>query len=319
MDENLNKSKVEAMSLSASTKHKYGNDIYGILQVLKECNERDLNVVTSFSGCTLYSVDLEEAIQTLNDTFGFHFTTETLEDPIGAKDRIENERMKKENPAKASEKKEIKEALSYSMASDLHEAWRRPRKLEDGTYEPRMKKTKDEEWIKEHGTDEVDIANLSFEELPSDWQYENLEAAKVAIEQVYDKEMRNPDLAREYIEQMSLEVHEAWLSRNDWVYDEQYGNPDQAKPYAELSEEEKNKDREQIRQAIDKIGWYIMGVIDIDVIRKQNGLDKVDIELTPEQVVDASEHVQEFEGQVRQDLIRDEKTNELDEQDDENR
>ena len=29
----------------------------------------------------------------------------------------------------------IKEALSYSLGSDLHEAWRAPRKKEDGTYE----------------------------------------------------------------------------------------------------------------------------------------------------------------------------------------
>ena len=33
----------------------------------------------------------------------------------------------------------IKEALSYALGSDLHEAWRAPRKLADGTYEPRMK------------------------------------------------------------------------------------------------------------------------------------------------------------------------------------
>lgn len=51
----------------------------------------------------------------------------------------------------------------------------------------------------------------------------------------------------------------------------------------------------------------------------KNGLDKVDVELTPEQVVEASEQVQEFEGQVRQNLTIDEKTNEIDEQDDGNR
>lgn len=32
------------------------------------------------------------------------------------------------------------------MASDLHETWRETRKREDGTYEPRMKKSKDEKW-----------------------------------------------------------------------------------------------------------------------------------------------------------------------------
>lgn len=39
----------------------------------------------------------------------------------------------------------IKEALSYSLGSDMHEVWRNSRKKEDGTYEPKMKKTKDEE------------------------------------------------------------------------------------------------------------------------------------------------------------------------------
>ena len=42
----------------------------------------------------------------------------------------------------------IKEALSYSLGSDMHEVWRNSRKREDGTYEPRIKKSKDEEWLK---------------------------------------------------------------------------------------------------------------------------------------------------------------------------
>ena len=63
--------------------------------------------------------------------------------------------------------KVIKEALSYALGSDLHEAWRAPRKKEDGSYEPRMKKSKDAEWNATHGTDDVDIANCTFAELPS--------------------------------------------------------------------------------------------------------------------------------------------------------
>ena len=39
----------------------------------------------------------------------------------------------------------IKNALSYSLGSDLHEAWRLTRKKEDGIYEPRIKKSKDED------------------------------------------------------------------------------------------------------------------------------------------------------------------------------
>lgn len=72
----------------------------------------------------------------------------------------------------------VKDALSYALGADLHEAWRAPRKLADGGFEPRIKKSKDEAWNLLHGTDLVDIANHSFEELPSNWQYENLEAAR---------------------------------------------------------------------------------------------------------------------------------------------
>ncbi len=55
--------------------------------------------------------------------------------------------------------KRAKELLSYSMGADLHEAWRTGRKREDGTYEPRMKKTKDQAYIDAHGgNNEVDIA-----------------------------------------------------------------------------------------------------------------------------------------------------------------
>lgn len=166
----------------------------------------------------------------------------------------------------------IKEALSYSMGADLHEAWRQTRRKEDGTYEPRMKKSKDERWNKEHGTDDVDIANLTFEELPSNWQYENLEAARVAIDKAYSFAIEPDEISKTVIENLSSDVHEAWLKRNEWVYDPEYGNPDQAKPYKELSEEEKAKDRVQIMQAIEKVKAFKRGEIDIDKIKEQYGL-----------------------------------------------
>ena len=93
----------------------------------------------------------------------------------------------------------VKEALSYALGSDLHEAWRASRIKDDGTFEPRIKKSKDEAWNEAHGTDEVDIANCSFSELPSNWQYENLEAAKVAIDLVYDKGMNGEEITPEEI------------------------------------------------------------------------------------------------------------------------
>lgn len=168
--------------------------------------------------------------------------------------------------------KRAKELLSYSMGSDLHEVWRAGRKLEDGTYEPRIKKTKDQAYIDAHGgNNEVDIANLSFAELPSDWQFENLEAAKVAINQVYDVMMGDTPVTKEQIEAMSSVVHDEWLKRNSWVFDPEYGNPDQAKPYQELSAEEKAKDRNQIKEAMTKVIKYREGEISLEELETKFG------------------------------------------------
>ena len=168
--------------------------------------------------------------------------------------------------------KRAKELLSYSMGSDLHEVWRAGRKLEDGTYEPRIKKTKDQAYIDAHGgNNEVDIANLSFAELPSDWQFENLEAAKVAINQVYDVMMGDTPVTKEQIEAMSSVVHDEWLKRNSWVFNPQNGNPDQAKPYQELSPEEKAKDRDQIKAAMTKVIKYREGEISLEDLESEFG------------------------------------------------
>ena len=143
--------------------------------------------------------------------------------------------------------------FAESMGSDLHEEWRKSRLKEDWTYEPRWKKSKDAEWTQSHGTDDVDIANTAFADLPSNWKYENLEAAKVAIELVFDKVVLWEEITDEMIEEMAAVVHEKRLKRNDWVFDKEYGNPILAQEYAKLPEEEKEKDRVQVRQAIQKI------------------------------------------------------------------
>lgn len=158
----------------------------------------------------------------------------------------------------------IKNALSYSLASDLHETWRLTRRKEDGTYEPRIKKSTDEEWNIKHGTDEVDIANCSFDELPSNWQYENLSAAKVAIDLVYDKTLAGENITAEEKEQMASVVHDEWLKRNDWVFDSEYGDPNLAVSYEDLSEDEKYKDNIQLDKAEEKVEEYAKDLIDIE-------------------------------------------------------
>lgn len=167
----------------------------------------------------------------------------------------------------------IKEALAYSLGSDLHEQWRESRKKEDGTFEPRWKKSKDEAWNIQHGTDDVDIANCTFAELPENWQHENLEAAKVAINLVFDKVRDGIELSKEEIEKMAADIHKAWLDRNDWVFDPNYGNPALAVAYSDLSEEEKAKDRVQVIAGIEKTKAYLNGKIDINSIVETYGIE----------------------------------------------
>lgn len=166
----------------------------------------------------------------------------------------------------------IKEALSYELGSDLHETWRAPRKLSDGTFVPRIKKSTDSAWNVSHGTDEVDIANCSFGELPSNWQYENLEAARVAIEMVFDKTIASEKISEDEVDSLASYIHEEWLKRNDWVYDPNYGDPKLAVPYEKLSKEEQDKDKAQLAPAIEKVQAYIDGKIDIESICEKYGL-----------------------------------------------
>lgn len=167
----------------------------------------------------------------------------------------------------------IKNALSYSLASDLHEAWRLTRRKEDGTYEPRIKKSTDEEWNIKHGTDEVDIANCKFEELPSNWQYENLSAAKVAIDLVYDKTLAGENIKAAEKEQMASVVHDEWLKRNDWVFDSEYGDSNLAVSYENLSEDEKLKDKIQLDNAQEKVEEYAKNLIDVEELCAKYNLE----------------------------------------------
>ncbi len=167
----------------------------------------------------------------------------------------------------------IKTALSYDLGSDLHEAWRATRIKDDGTFEPRIKKSNDENWNVIHGTDEVDIANCSFSELPSNWQYENLEAARVVIELVFDKVMSGQKIEPIELEQMGAIIHDEWLIRNSWVYDPNYGDPKLAVLYEQLSKDEQDKDKAQIGPAILKVQAYMKGLINIEKICERYNIE----------------------------------------------
>jgi len=132
------------------------------------------------------------------------------------------------------------------LGSLLHDEWRAPRKQEDGTFEPRMKNTKDLVWSEKHGTEEVDIANTDYANLPEDWKGENKISAEVAMEEIYKAVESGQELDTAFIENASDVMHVKWLERNG-----SWAPAEQNKPYAELSEEEKEKDRVIIRKGIE--------------------------------------------------------------------
>ena len=136
--------------------------------------------------------------------------------------------------------------IIQKLASNFHEKWRENRLNGDGIYIPMIEKSEDKEWNIKNWTDVVDIANTKFEDLPSNRRYENLEAAKVVVDLVYEKVVNWEEISSEMIEKMSKIVHEKRLERN-WV---KWSFENQRVDYWDLSEDEKAKDRAQIELAM---------------------------------------------------------------------
>lgn len=130
------------------------------------------------------------------------------------------------------------------VALIFHEKWRKNR-----LYKPMLEKSKDDEWTKLHWTDVVDIANTNFDDLPANWKYENLEAAKVTVWLVYEKIVNSNNITTKEFEEMAKIVHEKRLERNwkEWSFE------NQRVEYEELSDEEKDKDRIQVQIAIQTV------------------------------------------------------------------
>lgn len=136
---------------------------------------------------------------------------------------------------------ELESEAVKALAGELHENWRKTRLMEDGSFEPRVKSTKDEAWIAEHGTDQVDIANTKYEDLPSDWQAENKAASEVIVRIMIERNGRiNLEDAEQRIE-IGSAIHEAWLVRNEWA---KGGELDV--PFDQLPPEEQAKDIDQL-------------------------------------------------------------------------
>ena len=153
-----------------------------------------------------------------------------------------NDKIETENNNEYS-KEAFDEAVKV-LGPRFHEDWRKTRLNDNGTFEPRLKTTKDQEWISTHGTNEVDIANSTYDELPEDWKGENKAAAEV-IAKIFNEYSGNIELENPIIRsQVGNKIHDAWIERNgEWAPEEQKLSFD------DLSIEEQEKDLEQIRIA----------------------------------------------------------------------
>lgn len=113
----------------------------------------------------------------------------------------------------------------------------------------------------------------SFSEISAASQQDNLEAARVAINLVYDKIINGEPITPEEQEKMAAVIHDEWLKRNQWVFDPNDGKPELAVPYDQLLVEEQDKDKAQLGLAIAKVEAYVKGLINVDEICSQYGIE----------------------------------------------
>ena len=148
---------------------------------------------------------------------------------------------------KKDDKEDYSIELATILASQFHENWCYAR-----NYKPKKKNatlkdgSKDEEWIDAHkGKTSLDIANTKFEDLPLGWKHENFEEAKVVVNLVLNAAGKDIKLDANFIEEASTVVHNEWRKRTTSA---KGGDLDVL--YKDLSEEEKEKNRSQIKQGI---------------------------------------------------------------------
>jgi hypothetical protein len=110
---------------------------------------------------------------------------------------------------------------------------------------PYIKQTTDAAWIAKNGTDEVNLAQCAYDELPSDWKRERDAGAEIAVRAVRDALQSGRVLDAVFIEEVSKELHDKWLERNAHRAGEV-----QMRAYADMPESEKEKDRCFVRAAL---------------------------------------------------------------------
>lgn len=160
------------------------------------------------------------------------------------------ENPKKTFGAQLDAKAENLTQLYNLTAASLHESWRhtyaKNNRDENGIILPRWKVIKDKSFIDQLDSNnlpsnirkiddkyEIDIANTKYESLSSDWQRENLEAAKIASGLAIISLTIRIDLR-----QIGHVIHEQWLNRNAWAKNDAV----LGKNFDDLPLEEKDKD-----------------------------------------------------------------------------
>ncbi|CAF1095512.1 unnamed protein product [Adineta ricciae] len=87
----------------------------------------------------------------------------------------------------------------------------------------------------------VDILNMNYNELPSDWASENRATARIACRYVLQGLRRKRLFSQNYIDEISEIIHIQWMKRNG-----EYASKDLMVPFRNLTEIEKDKDRKAV-------------------------------------------------------------------------
>lgn len=192
---------------------------------------------------------------------------------------------------------ESKKLLGYEVGSRLHEDWKSTSKEPDETtrqgWAHHWRPTKDDKFYAKaqknpdlsevlriaDGIEQVDIANMSFEELPAYWQKTNLEAGLTAAKLVTKAINKDGSLSLneilslspEQIEELGDAIHEAWMERTE---KEDY-NADLFVPYSQLPREEQIKDLNHVRVTLETLKELLTQELSMEELRnKYKDMDK---------------------------------------------
>lgn len=182
-------------------------------------------------------------------------------------------------PTENSEKALIDDMMS-SVQGRSHETWRANRLKEDGTYDPRLKAvdpSRDKTWMEEHAElivsegdeQKIDIANLSFNDLPPSHKEDSLASLRYAFESVVRAARNGTEHNEAFIDATADTIHEQWIVRNrsrieaDIATLEQNGDEqsladterrrNQLLPYSKLAtDQERQYDRNYVELALEE-------------------------------------------------------------------